>query len=125
MIGDIDLKVAKAVRHAAGRRRRNVRRPHRRRQRHRPQRLRDRPRQEDQAGAVVSDEHRPQLRRSAARARFDAAHREAQGRHAGELEGRRRRDHPPVRVTDDEAKQKYPEGWKAPKPYLRIVPQPK
>ncbi len=28
-------------------------------------------------------------------------------------------------VTDDEAKQKYPEGWKAPKPYLRIVPQPK
>ena len=28
-------------------------------------------------------------------------------------------------VTDDEAKQKYPNGWKAPKPYLRIVPQPK
>jgi alkyl hydroperoxide reductase subunit AhpC len=28
-------------------------------------------------------------------------------------------------VSDDEAKQKYPEGWKAPKPYLRIVPQPK
>jgi thioredoxin-dependent peroxiredoxin len=28
-------------------------------------------------------------------------------------------------VTDDEAKQKYPEGWKAPKPYLRIVPQPR
>jgi alkyl hydroperoxide reductase subunit AhpC len=28
-------------------------------------------------------------------------------------------------VTDDEAKQKYPEGWKAPRPYLRIVPQPK
>ena len=28
-------------------------------------------------------------------------------------------------VTDDEAKQKYPEGWRAPKPYLRIVPQPK
>ena len=28
-------------------------------------------------------------------------------------------------VTDDEAKQKYPEGWKAPKPYLRIIPQPK
>lgn len=27
-------------------------------------------------------------------------------------------------VTDEEAKQKYPEGWKAPKPYLRIVPQP-
>jgi alkyl hydroperoxide reductase subunit AhpC len=27
-------------------------------------------------------------------------------------------------VTDDEAKQKYPEGWKSPKPYIRIVPQP-
>jgi alkyl hydroperoxide reductase subunit AhpC len=28
-------------------------------------------------------------------------------------------------VSDDDAKQKYPEGWKAPRPYLRIVPQPK
>jgi len=28
-------------------------------------------------------------------------------------------------VKDEEAKQKYPEGWKAPKPYLRYVPQPK
>ncbi len=28
-------------------------------------------------------------------------------------------------VSDEEAKQKYPQGWKAPKPYLRIVPQPK
>src|SRR5262245_44433302 len=28
-------------------------------------------------------------------------------------------------VTDDEAKQKFPDGWKAPRPYLRIVPQPK
>jgi alkyl hydroperoxide reductase subunit AhpC len=28
-------------------------------------------------------------------------------------------------VKDDEAKLKYPNGWKAPKPYLRIVPQPK
>jgi len=27
-------------------------------------------------------------------------------------------------VSDDEAKQKYPNGWKSPKPYLRIVPQP-
>ena len=27
-------------------------------------------------------------------------------------------------VSNDEAKQKYPGGWKAPKPYLRIVPQP-
>jgi len=28
-------------------------------------------------------------------------------------------------VSDDEAKQRYPQGWKAPKPYLRIVPQPR
>jgi alkyl hydroperoxide reductase subunit AhpC len=27
-------------------------------------------------------------------------------------------------VSDEEARQKYPEGWKAPKPYLRIVRQP-
>ena len=28
-------------------------------------------------------------------------------------------------VPDDEAKQLFPEGWKAPEPYLRIVPQPR
>lgn len=28
-------------------------------------------------------------------------------------------------VTDAEAKEKYPQGWKSPKPYLRVVPQPK
>jgi alkyl hydroperoxide reductase subunit AhpC len=28
-------------------------------------------------------------------------------------------------VSDDDAKKTYPQGWKAPKPYLRIVPQPK
>jgi alkyl hydroperoxide reductase subunit AhpC len=28
-------------------------------------------------------------------------------------------------VPDEEAKQKFPQGWKAPRPYLRIVPQPK
>ena len=27
-------------------------------------------------------------------------------------------------VSDDEARQKYPDGWKTPKPYIRIVPQP-
>ena len=27
-------------------------------------------------------------------------------------------------VSDDDAKTLFPEGWKAPKPYLRIVPQP-
>lgn len=28
-------------------------------------------------------------------------------------------------MTDEEAKEKFPEGWEAPKPYMRIVPQPK
>jgi thioredoxin-dependent peroxiredoxin len=28
-------------------------------------------------------------------------------------------------VTDDDAKKIYPQGWKAPRPYLRIVPQPR
>ena len=28
-------------------------------------------------------------------------------------------------VNDEDAKKTYPLGWKAPKPYLRIVPQPK
>ena len=28
-------------------------------------------------------------------------------------------------ISDDEARQRFPGGWKAPKPYLRIVPQPK
>ena len=28
-------------------------------------------------------------------------------------------------VSDEDAKKMYPEGWKAPRPYIRIVPQPK
>ena len=28
-------------------------------------------------------------------------------------------------VSDEDAKKRYPDGWKAPKPYLRIVPQPR
>ena len=28
-------------------------------------------------------------------------------------------------VNDEDAKNQYPQGWRAPKPYLRIVPQPK
>ena len=31
----------------------------------------------------------------------------------------------PTNVSDEEAKQKFPAGWKAPKPYLRITKQPK
>ena len=28
-------------------------------------------------------------------------------------------------VSDEDAKKTYPQGWKAPKPYLRIVAQPR
>jgi alkyl hydroperoxide reductase subunit AhpC len=28
-------------------------------------------------------------------------------------------------VTDEDAKKTYPDGWKSPRPYIRIVPQPK
>jgi len=28
-------------------------------------------------------------------------------------------------VPDEDARQKYPDGWKSPKPYIRVVPQPK
>jgi alkyl hydroperoxide reductase subunit AhpC len=28
-------------------------------------------------------------------------------------------------VSDDDAKKKYPDGWKTVKPYLRVIPQPK
>ncbi|PYY21394.1 MAG: peroxidase [Acidobacteria bacterium] len=28
-------------------------------------------------------------------------------------------------VSDDDARKRYPGGWRAPRPYLRIVPQPK
>ena len=28
-------------------------------------------------------------------------------------------------VSDDDAKKQFPQGWKAPKPYLRITQQPK
>ena len=30
-----------------------------------------------------------------------------------------------VEISDEEAKTRFPNGWKALKPYLRIVPQPK
>ena len=64
------LQRVEALRHAA---RRGVRRSgqaHGRGQSDRAQRLRHRPRQEDQAHPGLSDDHRPQLRRGAARDRL-------------------------------------------------------
>jgi hypothetical protein len=28
-------------------------------------------------------------------------------------------------VSDEDAKKTYPQGWKSPRPYIRIVPQPR
>ena len=85
MIGDPELKVATALRHASRRRGRNLGGSHRRRQRHGALGLHHRSGQEDQGDADLPDEHRPQFRRGAAAARFDAAYGEAHGGHAGEL----------------------------------------
>ena len=58
-----------------------------------PQRLRHRAGQADQADPRLSHDDRSQLRRGPARDRLASADRQAQGRHAGELAGGRRRDH--------------------------------
>ena len=57
--------------------------------------LRHRPRQEGQAHADLPGVDRAQLQRDPARDRQPATHREPQGRHAGQLETGRRRDHRP------------------------------
>ncbi len=72
---------------------------------------------------LLPDEHRPQLRRGAAARRFRAADGEAQGGDAGELEQGEDVIIVPA-VSDEDARKKFPAGWRAPKPYLRIVPQP-
>ena len=57
--------------------------------------VRHRPGQEGEAHAHLPGVDRPQLRRDPPRHRLAPAHRQLQGRHAGELEGRRGRDHRP------------------------------
>ena len=124
MIGDPELSVAKAydmLPEAAGE---HVAGPHGRRQRHGPLGLPDRAGQEDQGDAHVPDEHRAQLRRGAAPARLLPAHGQAQGRDARELEAGRGRDHRAGGLRR-RGEGEVPGGWKSPKPYLRIVPQPK
>ena len=93
MIGDPELKVAKACGMLPADLAGTLAGPHRRRQPDRAQRVRRRARQEDQADPRLSDDDRPQLRRGAARDRLAAADREAQGRDAGELEAGRGRHH--------------------------------
>ena len=112
------------VRHAARRRRRHVRGTHADGQRHRAQRVRDRPRQEDQGHPHLSDEHRTQLRRDPAAGGFLPAHRRQAGGDAGQLEQGDKVIILPS-VSDEAAKETYPDGWEQPLPYIRIVPQPK
>ena len=114
-----------AVRHASREHGGHLRGAHSRRQSDGPQRLRHRAGQEGQADHRLSHDDRAQLRRGPARPRLAAADGEAQGGDARELEAGRGRDHRGLRVSDDEARKVYPDGWKAPRPWLRIVPQPK
>ena len=124
MIGDPELKVAKAydmLPEGAGA---TSRGPHRRRQRHRALGVHHRPGQEDQGDADLPDEHRPQLRRGAAPAR--SCQLTAKHQVATPVNWKQGEDVIIVpAVSDEQAKAKYPNGWKAPKPYLRIVPMPK
>ena len=93
MIGDPDLSIAEAWGMLPATLTGDASDANGRRQPDRTQRLRRRAGQEDQARPDLSDDDRPQLRRGPARHRLAAAHGEAQGLHAGELEAGRRRHH--------------------------------
>src|SRR5581483_3644827 len=80
-----------ALRHAS--RRGRARQAHAGRQRHGSHGVRHRPRQEDQADAVLPDDHGAQFRRDPAGSGFHAAHGEAPGGDARELEAGPGRDH--------------------------------
>ncbi len=110
---------------AAGRGLGRCRQPHARRQSDRAQRVRHRARQEDQADPGLPDDHRTQFRRGAARDRFPAADRQAQGCDAGELEAGRGRDHRIARCPTTTPRRPIRRAGRRRKPYLRIVPQPK
>src|SRR6516162_3105586 len=93
------------------------------RQCRRPDCLRDWAGQEDQAALELSHEHRPQLRRDFA---CDSLQLTAKHKVATPVNWKPGDD---VIISgslsNDEAEKKYPGGWKAPRPYMRIVPQPK
>ena len=82
-----------------------------------------RPGQEGQADPHLPGLDRPQLRRDPARDRLAAADRQPQGRDAGRLEGRRRRDHRAGAVRR-RGRELFPAGWEPVKPYLRVTKQP-
>ena len=82
----------------------------------RPQRLRGRAGQEDQAGADLPDDHRPQLRRGAARDRLAAAHREAQGRDAGATGSRAKTSSSPDRCRTTRRRRSIRKDGRRPAP---------
>ena len=84
----------------------------------------DRARQEGQADPRLPDDDGSQLRRGAARHRLAPADGEAQGVDAGELAERRGRDHRGLGLERRGARD-LSGGWEEPRPYIRIVPQPK
>ena len=89
----------------------------------RAQRVRHRPGQEDQAHPRLPDDDRPQLRRGAPGDRLAAAHRP----HRVATPANWRQGDDVIiagSVSDDEARTIWPQGWDAPRPYIRIVPQP-
>ena len=121
MIGDTRAEGRPALRHAARRSRRHLRRPHRRHQRHRAHRLRRRAGQEDQAHAQLPHEHRPQLRRECC-ASLDSLQLTAKEQVSTPVNWKPGDDVIIAgSVSDEDAKKKYPQGWKSPKPYLRLV----
>ena len=110
-IGDADYKVSKLYGMLpAGRIGRSAR-PHAGGQPDRAQRVRDRAGQEDQADPGLSDDHGAQLRRSAAGDRLAAVDRQAQCRHAGQLEATGEDVIISGSVSDDEAKEIFGE-WR-------------
>jgi thioredoxin-dependent peroxiredoxin len=121
ILADRDLEVSKLYKHAAGREALDVRRANDRNQPDGALRLRRRPRPENKADADLSDDDGPQLRRDSARARFDAA------KHTVATPANWKQGDDVIiagSVSDDEAKTLFPAGWRAPKPYMRIVKQP-
>ena len=114
IIADPDRKVVRPLRHDP---------PERERHAHRAFGVHHRPRQEGEAHHHLPGVHRPQLRRDPPGDRLAAAHRQVQVATPVNW-----KDGDDViiagAVSDEDAKAKFPEGWKTLKPYLRVLPQP-
>ena len=122
MIGDADFAVSKLYGMLPAETSGDAGRAHPGGQPDRAQRLRRRPGQEDQARARLPDDHRPELRRGPAGDRLAAADRH---KVATPVNWKRGEDVIIAgSVSDEEARKTYPQGWEAPRPYIRVVPQP-